>query len=147
MTIASERIEFVAREMAALGCRVTDEMDESGKRVVTVAGAHWMDSDSVFLTFTPASAKGFKGARDSLFCMIFSRRKFPRKGYAQVEYREAVRHAAGLKQYGEHTFCDPANHHCDEKKCTVPRAEDDRPCGIPESLHRHGCYDHTFAEA
>jgi hypothetical protein len=111
-TVAAKRVEFFAAEAAALGCKVAEEIKGNGERTVHVSGAHWMDLDSVIVTYTPASAKGRKGARDSLFCMIFSDRKYPRKHSAWVEYREAVSFLGMLKDYTTHTHCEAGRHVC-----------------------------------
>jgi len=146
MTIAAERIEFFARELAALGCRVTDERRADGSRQVLVSGAHWFDTDNVIISYTPGSAKGGKGRQDTLFCTIFSKRRNPRKGYARVTYRDALRHAEGLKDYSAHTHCEPGRHVCGEPRCTT-LGDDGKACRIPESLHRpfYG-YDHCFTQ-
>lgn len=113
MTIAADRVEFFAREMAALGCKVSDKTDEFGVRQVLVSGASVWDSDNVIVSYTPASAKAGKGRRDSLHCLIFSTRKYPRKGYGTVEYGEARRHASAfLRSWTEHTHCEPGRHTC-----------------------------------
>lgn len=145
MTKAADRIEWFATQATALGCKVTDEVKPNGERTVHVSGAHWMDLDSVFVSFTPGASKGRKGARDSLFCMIFSNRKYPRKGNAWVEFHEAVSHLGMLKDYSAHTHCEPGRHVCQEATCTAIR--DGKTCGIPESMHRRefrDLLDHTF---
>lgn len=109
-TIAAQRVEFFATEAAALGCKVHDETKPNGERTVHVSGAHWMDMDSVFVTYTPASAKEGTNRRDSLFCMIFSDRRYPRKGRAVVEYHQAVSALGLLKDFTAHTHCDAGRH-------------------------------------
>jgi hypothetical protein len=109
-TIPAKRIEWFATEMAALGCKVTDTTDSRGIRTVMVSGAHWMDRDTVFVSYSPASSKEGKGRRDSLFCMVFSDRRYPRKGSAVVEYHQAVSAATMLKDYTLHTHCEPTRH-------------------------------------
>jgi hypothetical protein len=112
MTIAANRIEFFATELAKLGAKVTDETDTDGRRTVTVNGPSIFDTDSVHVSFTPGAAKG-KGGRDSLFCMIFSTRKFPRKGYGVVEYHEAMSAARMLRDWRTHAHCEPNFHVCE----------------------------------
>lgn len=111
-TIAAKRIEFFATELAALGCKVSVERKDDGSVQVLVSSAFWIDTDNVVVGYTPGSAKGRKGARDSLHCMIFSGTRYPRKRYATVEYHEALRFATGLKSYTEHTHCEPGRHEC-----------------------------------
>lgn len=136
MTLATERIEFVAREAAALGCRVDDEWDGS-VRVVHVHGPTLLDLDSVIFRYTPAA----NGRRARLHVMEFSRRRYPRKGYAEVSYADGLFAAEMLKSYRAHTHCRMGRHVCQLPKCTAPRG--DKPCGLPRSLHT-GLEGHEF---
>lgn len=142
-TIAAQRIDRFADEARKLGCKVNDEIEPNGRRVVQVSGAHWLDTDSVIVSFTPARAKEGKGRRDSLHCTIFSSRKYPRKHYATVEFHDALAHIEGLKNYQEHTHCRPGNHVCELPRCTAPSDNvEGKPCGLPQRLHY--LLDHTF---
>jgi hypothetical protein len=142
-TLAEQRIEFMATELAALGCKVVDTTDEEGVRRLTISGSHWLDTDSVIVSYRPASAKSYRGARGSLFCLIFSTSKYPRKGYNQATYRDALRHAEGMKDYSAHTHCEAGRHYCAEPRCTAATREDGKLCRIPLTLHRM-YKDHEF---
>lgn len=142
-TIAAQRIDRFADEARKLGCKVNDEIEATGRRTVQVTGAHWLDADSVIVSFSPAASKEGKGRRDSLHCTIFSRRKYPRKGYSTVEFHEAMAHIEGLKDYTAHTHCRPGRHVCDEPRCTHV-GTGDKVCRTPRSLHYLFNDDHSF---
>jgi hypothetical protein len=143
-TIAAQRIDRFADEARKLGCKVNDEIEATGRRTVRVTGSLWLDQDSVLVTFTPASAKPGTNRRDSLHCMIFSTRKYPRKHYSTVEFHEALAHIVSLKDYSTHTHCRPGHHVCEEPTCTATVEGGSRNCNLPRSLHFRG-HDHPFA--